>query len=36
LVSCCAKRGFSLHGNAKSIEGRRHPDRDAQFRYINE
>src|SRR5215470_15543792 len=28
--------GFSLQGNAKSIEGRRHPDRDAQFRYINE
>ena len=28
--------GFSLHGNAKTIEGRQHPDRDAQFRYINE
>ena len=28
--------GFSLQGNAKSIEGKRHPDRDAQFRYINE
>ena len=28
--------GFSLRGNAKTIEGRRHPDRDAQFRYINE
>jgi Rhodopirellula transposase DDE domain len=28
--------GFSLQGNAKTIEGRRHPDRDAQFRYINE
>src|SRR5487761_279252 len=27
--------GFSLQGNAKTIEGRRHPDRDAQFRYIN-
>src|SRR6516162_447667 len=27
--------GFSLRGNAKTIEGRRHPDRDAQFRYIN-
>jgi transposase len=26
--------GFSLQGNAKTIEGRRHPDRDAQFRYI--
>ena len=28
--------GFSLQGNAKVIEGRQHPDRDAQFRYINE
>src|SRR5215510_2103603 len=28
--------GFSLQSNAKTIEGTRHPDRDAQFRYINE
>jgi hypothetical protein len=28
--------GFSLQGNAKTIEGRQHPDRDAQFHYINE
>jgi len=28
--------GFSLQGNAKTIEGKQHPDRDAQFRYINE
>ena len=28
------EEGFSLQGNAKAIEGRRHPDRDAQFRYI--
>jgi hypothetical protein len=28
--------GFSLQGNAKITEGRRHPDRDAQFRYISE
>ncbi|HEX5298440.1 MAG TPA: ISAzo13 family transposase [Streptosporangiaceae bacterium] len=28
--------GFSLQGNARTLEGRRHPDRDAQFRYINE
>src|SRR5690349_20875693 len=27
--------GFSLQGNAKTIEGARHPDRDAQFRYIS-
>jgi hypothetical protein len=26
--------GFSLQGNAKTIEGRQHPDRDGQFRYI--
>ena len=29
-------RGYSLQGNAKTLEGRQHPDRDAQFRYINE
>jgi transposase len=28
------EQGFSLQGNAKTIEGRQHPDRDAQFRYI--
>jgi hypothetical protein len=28
--------GFSLQANAKTIEGARHPDRDGQFRYINE
>jgi hypothetical protein len=27
---------FSLQANAKTIEGRQHPDRDGQFRYINE
>jgi transposase len=26
---------FSLQGNAKTAEGGRHPDRDAQFRYIS-
>jgi hypothetical protein len=29
------EQGFSLQGNARTIEGRRHPDRDGQFRYIN-
>src|SRR2546421_701347 len=29
------EQGFSLQGNAKTIEGKRHPDRDAQFRYIS-
>jgi hypothetical protein len=28
--------GFSLQANTKTIEGRQHPDRDAQFRYLNE
>jgi Rhodopirellula transposase DDE domain len=27
-------QGFSAQANAKTAEGRRHPDRDAQFRYI--
>jgi hypothetical protein len=30
-----AAQGFSLQGNSRTMEGRRHPDRDAQFRYIN-
>jgi DDE family transposase len=29
-------QGFSLQASAKVIEGRQHPDRDAQFRYISE
>ena len=29
-------QGFSLQGNAKTIEGGQHPDRDAQFDYLNE
>lgn len=28
--------GFSLQANRKTVEGKQHPDRDAQFRYINE
>ena len=27
--------GYSLQGNAKQLEGKQHPDRDAQFRHIN-
>src|SRR5436305_2512600 len=30
------EEGFSLQANAKAIEGSQHPDRDAQFRYLNE
>ena len=28
--------GYSLQANRKTIEGKQHPDRDAQFRHINE
>jgi transposase len=28
--------GYSLQANAKNLEGKQHPDRDAQFRYIND
>ncbi|MCT9011721.1 ISAzo13 family transposase [Streptomyces rhizosphaerihabitans] len=30
------EEGFSLQSNAKTLEGKQHPDRDAQFRYLNE
>src|SRR5512142_3422455 len=30
------ENGFSLQGNAKTLEGKQHADRDAQFGYINE
>jgi transposase len=30
------ENGFSLQGTAKTLEGEQHPDRDAQFAYINE
>ena len=28
--------GYSLQGNSKTVEGKQHQDRDAQFRYLNE
>ena len=31
-----AERGYSPQANAKTIEGRQHPDRDAQFTYLND
>jgi Rhodopirellula transposase DDE domain len=34
--SLLRENGFSLQGNAKTLEGEQHPDRNAQFRYINE
>ena len=27
--------GYSLQANAKAVEGKQHPDRDAQFEYLN-
>jgi transposase len=30
------REGFSLQANTKTVEGKQHPDRDAQFQYINE
>jgi hypothetical protein len=30
------QEGFSLQSNVKTLEGKQSPDRDAQFRYINE
>ena len=30
------EEGFSLQGNAKTIEGAQHPHWDAQFSYLNE
>jgi hypothetical protein len=29
-------QGFSLQASTKTLEGAQHPDRDAQFRYLNE
>jgi hypothetical protein len=29
-------QGYSLQSNAKTVEGKQHPDRDAQFRHIND
>ena len=30
------EQGFSTQGNSRAVEGKRHPDRDAQFRYVSE
>jgi elongation factor P hydroxylase len=27
--------GYSLQANAKTLEGKQHPDRNAQFEYVN-
>ena len=36
LAKLLKAEGFSLQANAKAIEGAQHPDRDAQFRYLND
>ncbi len=36
LLPLLCTLGFSLQSNRKAREGRQHPDRDAQFRHINE
>ena len=36
VANLLREQGFSLQANAKTIEGRQHPDRDAQFGYLNE
>lgn len=35
VAALLAEAGYSLQANRKSIEGKRHPDRDGQFRYLN-
>ena len=32
---CLAEMGYTLQSNVKTREGPQHPDRDAQFRYLN-
>lgn len=34
VAELLSQLGYSLQGNVKTREGRQHPDRDAQFRYI--
>jgi hypothetical protein len=36
VARCLRELGYSLQANVKTIEGTQHPDRDAQFRYLNE
>ncbi|MDP3984064.1 MAG: ISAzo13 family transposase, partial [Acidimicrobiia bacterium] len=35
VARCLEALGYSLQGSVKTVEGRQHPDRDAQFRYLN-
>nr|WP_306358341.1 MULTISPECIES: ISAzo13 family transposase [unclassified Nocardia] len=36
VAAMLRSEGFSLQANVKTLEGAQHPDRDAQFRYLNE
>ncbi|GGN29494.1 hypothetical protein GCM10011609_86670 [Lentzea pudingi] len=36
VANLLRQEGFSLQGNAKTLEGKQNPDRDAQFLYLNE
>jgi len=36
VARCLHEMGYSLQANVKAVEGTQHPDRDAQFRYINQ
>lgn len=36
IATLLAEQGYSLQSNRKTKEGKGHPDRDAQFRYIHE
>jgi hypothetical protein len=36
VARCLREMGYSLQANLKSVEGTQHPDRDAQFRYLND
>jgi len=35
VARCLAEMGYTLQSNVKTREGPQHPDRDAQFRYLN-
>jgi hypothetical protein len=36
VARCLREMGYSLQANVKTLEGSQHPDRERQFRYINE
>ncbi len=36
VARCLRELGYSLQANVKTIEGTQHPDRDVQFRYLND